>query len=92
MAPVDVEQPIIGDRHAVRVATDVVEDLWRSCEGPLGVDHPLSLPQHGERARPGWPIPWWHQRSMEAERLGVVRGLEVLQEEATEQAREHTHR
>jgi len=73
------------------VATDVVEDLLRAGEWSLGVDDPFGPPEPGERACPGWPIPERSQRSIEAERLGVIRGLKVLQEEATEQAREHPH-
>jgi len=77
-------KPIVRDRDAVRVATDIVHDLLRSGERALGVDDPFSLPQHGERVRPGGSILEWRERSLEAECLGVVRSLEVLQEEATE--------
>ena len=55
-----------------------VEDLLRPPERPLGVDDPLGLAQPSERARPGRPIPEWRQRSIETQRVGVVRGLEVL--------------
>ena len=70
----------------MRVATDVVEDLLRAGPGPLGVDDPFGLPQSGERAS-RLADPGVGPAILEAEGLGVVRGLEVLQEEATEQAR-----
>jgi hypothetical protein len=37
----DVQQAVVGDGDAVRIAAHVVEDLLRSSEGALGVDHPL---------------------------------------------------
>lgn len=42
-AILDVEQPVIGNRHAMSVATDVVEDLLWAAEWPLGVDDPFGL-------------------------------------------------
>jgi hypothetical protein len=87
----DVEQAIIGDRHAMGVAPDVVEDLLRTGQGPLRVNDLFGLPQPGEGVRPGGSIPEWRERSLEAECLGVVCGLEILQEEAPEQTREHSH-
>ncbi len=39
-AIIDVDEAIVGDGDAVRVAADVIEDLLGSGEGRLGVDHP----------------------------------------------------
>src|SRR5262249_45268388 len=39
----DIEQAIIGESHAVGVATYVVENLLRSGKGCLGIDHPFAL-------------------------------------------------
>ena len=88
----DVEQPVIGDRDAVRAATDVVEDLLGPRKRPLGVDHPLGMTRLSERARPGGPILQRLEGSHEAQGASVVDGLQVLQEEATEEAGEHAHR
>ena len=45
VAVVHVEQPLVGDRHAVPVAADVFEDLWRTGEGPFGVHDPVRVPR-----------------------------------------------
>ena len=44
LAILDVEQAIVGNGDAVRIAADVFEDLLRSGEWRLGVDHPWGLP------------------------------------------------
>ena len=36
-------QPIVGNRDAVGVAPDIVENLGRACERPLRVDDPLGV-------------------------------------------------
>lgn len=56
LVTLDVEQPVIGDCHAVRVAPDVVDDLLWPCKRSLGVDDPLGVACLSERARPGGPI------------------------------------
>ena len=43
------EQPLVGQRDAVRVAREVFEDLARSREGFLGVDDPVVLPEISKR-------------------------------------------
>jgi hypothetical protein len=39
----DVQQTIIGDRHPMRITTDVVQHLLGSGERPLSVDHPFDI-------------------------------------------------
>ena len=46
----DVDQPVIGDGHAVGVAREVVEDVRRAAKGRLGIDHP-GLPIEGPQPR-----------------------------------------
>ena len=41
----DREEAVVGDRHAVSVAAEVVEHLDETGEGQLGVDDPLGVPQ-----------------------------------------------
>ena len=37
----DIDDAVIGDGHAMRVAPDIVDDLLRAFEGPLGIDDPV---------------------------------------------------
>ena len=65
---VDITDPIVGDRDAMRVPADVIEDLLRPGEGAFGVDDPLDLPHGCEIARPGVRIV---ERVKRASRLGT---------------------
>jgi len=47
LAIVDGEQAVVGNGDAMRVASQVVEDLLRSGEGRLGVNHPFGSAQRG---------------------------------------------
>ena len=40
---VELRDPRVGDRHAMRVAGQVLEHLWCAAERWFGIDHPLSL-------------------------------------------------
>ena len=36
-----VEDPVVRDGNAMRIAADIVQDVCRTCTGRLGVDDPL---------------------------------------------------
>src|SRR5260370_25340374 len=42
----NVDNPMVGDSDAMRVPGQIVEDVLRSSEWPLGVDHPV-VPKQG---------------------------------------------
>lgn len=56
----DGHDPMVGNRHSVRVAPDVVHHLLGSREGRLGVDDPFDIA---------------HTIEMPAENLGISQGL-----------------
>ncbi len=39
-AVIDFQQAVVGDRDAVGVATEVLDDLCGAAEGALGIDNP----------------------------------------------------
>ena len=45
---IEADEAVIGDRHAVGVAAEVVEHLCGSGEGAFGVDHPVGFVQRIE--------------------------------------------
>ncbi len=51
----EAEGPSVGDGDAVRLAGQVLQDMFGAAERRLGVDHPLSLAQRTEqRVKCGW--------------------------------------
>src|SRR5439155_13183889 len=44
-AAVTIDKSAVGDGNAMGVAAEIVENLLRPAEGPLGIDHPLDLAQ-----------------------------------------------
>src|SRR5215472_15002612 len=89
LAVIDAEQAVIGNGHAMRVAAEVIQDLFGAPEGRLGVNHPLGVAKRcqvlGERFR----VPESLERREELQLAGVEGGLEMLEEQAPEQSREH---
>ena len=52
-AVVETDEPIVRERDAVGVPTEVVEHLFGAREGPLGIDDPVDPAQAGEPLRAG---------------------------------------
>ena len=48
MIVVECDEPAVGDRDTMGVAAEIGQDLCRSAEGPLGVDHPCDRKSSGE--------------------------------------------
>src|SRR5438132_11394098 len=44
-AAVTIDEPAVGDGNVMGVAAEIVENLLRPAEGPLGIDNPLDLAQ-----------------------------------------------
>ena len=89
LAVFQVEQAVIGDGDTVREATDVVQHLCGSREGPLGVDDPFDLPDGSQVAQEGAPLSQRLQRGEELQFASVKGFLEILQKETTKQAAQH---
>jgi hypothetical protein len=83
----DVEQSIVGDGNAVRIASDVLHDLLRSGERRLGIDHPLGLPHRSQVAQERTTFPEWRQGREELQFSGVEGGLQMPEKQATEETR-----
>jgi hypothetical protein len=81
------EQAIVRNRDAVGVTSHVVEDLLWSGKRAFGVDDPFGLSRRRQIA--GEPVTFAEifQCVEEAEFAGIERTLEVVQKQATEQAR-----
>jgi len=82
---------LCGDGHAVRVAAHIVEDLLRAGEGRCGVDHPLGLSCRGQILHKCLPIGEGVKRPEEVQLVGGEGGVERLEQQPPEEAREHAH-
>ena len=85
-------QPVVGDRHAVGVAAEVVEHLCGAGEGALGVDHPGFLVERIEETALGGGIGERRARCGEFERARVKQSLEAGEKLAAKHRRERGHR
>ena len=65
VAVLDGQDSVVGECHAVGVATDIVEDLGGSVEGRLGIDDPLGLAQGLEVAGEGGGLPQEYEGARE---------------------------
>ena len=82
----DAAQALVADGDPVGVAAEVVEDLFGTGEGRLGVDHPLGLAggseMLGEAPRVGEGL----QPAGETQAAGVEGVLQRREEDAAEVA------
>ena len=85
------DQTVIGDRHAVGVATEITENMFGATEGRLAIDHPVLPEQGAEEGSESLPFRQKLEVPVEAE-LAVVEGpLESGDKLATEDSPQHLH-
>jgi len=41
LAVLEGDQPMVGDGHAMGITGQIVQDIFRTAEGRLGIDHPI---------------------------------------------------
>ena len=92
LAVVDVEQAMVGDGHAVGITPQVIQDLFGTSERWFGVNHPLAFAQRGQVLGESFRVTESLEGGKELELAVVKGGLEVIEEQAPEQAREHADR
>jgi|SRR5690349_262067 len=92
MGSVEIEQAAVGDRDAMRIAREIGQDLLGAGEGLFDVDDPFGLVERCEISLELVGPLKRGQIAKELELAGGVHGLQTLQEQAPEQAREHANR
>lgn len=88
-AVADGHEPTVRDRHAMRVAREIAQNLRRSSERRLAVDDPLGVPQRAEKALEGACVGEAGERIREAQATVVVRLCEHRNHLAAEHLRQH---
>jgi len=76
----DIRDAIVGDGHAVRIAADVVDDLFGPGERRFGIDYPFRLPHGIEIQIPFVRAGQFFQRARELQFARFVGAMEILQE------------
>jgi len=89
LAVLDVAQAVVGNGDAVRIASDVVEDLLGPGKGRLGIDDPLGSPQRSQVAPEGARLPQGLQGREEPELPGVEGLVQIFEEKATKETGKH---
>ena len=85
-------QPMIGDGHAVRVATEVVQDVLGTTERGLGVDHPVFAKEQSQPGSESFGLRKRSEFSCEMESAAVERLPKAGDELATKNSGEHFQR
>src|SRR6516164_2901256 len=89
---VDIQEAVIGDGHAMGIATHVVEDLFRAPKGGFGADHPVGLAKRGQILGESMSVTQSLQEGKEVQLALVKSRLQVIEEQASEEARQHPDR
>ena len=91
-AVLDGQEAVVGDRDAVGVAAEVIEDTGGTVEGRLGIDDPLGLAQGPEVAVEGGGLGERGEGAGQAQAALAEGAFEALEEEGAEAAGEDADR
>jgi hypothetical protein len=83
------DQPVVGDGDAMGVCAETAQCMFRSSEGPLGVDDPVVVVQNPQPGSEGARLGEWQQAAVELERTSMKGVAESGDELAAEDAAEH---
>jgi len=88
----NVYDPVVGDGDAMRVAGQIVEDMFGSSEWPLGVDYPVVTKQWPEKSTEGVLLDKLFHTAREPEFPLVKSALQTGNKLAAKHAAQHLHR
>src|SRR5437879_5801455 len=87
----DIDDPMIGDGDAVRVAANVIHHLLWSGEGRFSVDDPFQVAHRIQMTLESLRVSQGLKRSEEPQLARVKGLLQILQEQSAEQAGQYPH-
>jgi hypothetical protein len=67
LARVQSHQPVVGQRDAVSVSTEITKNMFRAAEGPFAIHHPIVAEELPEPGRKGLGLSQKLQGSMKTE-------------------------
>ena len=71
-----IDEAIVGQRDAVRVATEILEDLLGAGKGPLGIDDPIDGPELAEETAERVRTGEWRGATRKRQRVAIECALE----------------
>ena len=83
------DQPGVRDGDAMGVGAEIAQYMFRSSEGPLGVNDPVVVEQHPQPSSEGARLSKWQQAAVELEFTSMEGVAESVDELAAEDAAEH---
>ena len=83
------DEPAVGDGDAMGVGAEIAQCMFRSSEGPLGVDHPVVPEQHPQPGSEGARLGQRQQVAVELERTSMEGVAKSFDELASEDTAEH---
>src|ERR1700680_3889719 len=86
----DLDEPMVGDSDAVRIAAQVAQNLLGPGKGLLAVDHPIGLPEWSKVGRKQALLRQVGEIGEELQAPVLVGGKKLPQEHSPEQACEDT--
>jgi len=91
LAVLQSNEVVVGDGDAVRVASQVLQDMRRVTRF-FGVDHPFLLAQRRQQAQPRRGLRQVPAATRQGQLASAIEVLEPLKVEAPKASREHPHR
>lgn len=87
----ELEQTVVGNRYAMCVAAQIIEDLLGASERLLGIDYPLGSARLCQTLDESAGLGQLGKRREEPQLAGVEGLLQTLKEQPPKQPREHAH-
>ena len=88
----NVDDPVIRDSDAMRVAGQIVEDVLGASEWPFGVDHPVVTKQCPQKAIECFLVGQWFHAARKPQLLLLESAFQTGNELTAKNAAEHFHR
>src|SRR5262249_15619207 len=92
LAVFEGEQPLVGDRHAMRITGQILQDMLWGAEGLLRVDHPFGRVEAGQEVVPRWQRRQRAAAPRKGEGALGVRVAQRVEEQVAEAPTEDLHR
>src|ERR1700680_762557 len=89
---VQVDDPVVGDRHSMGVASQILQHMFQPAKRRLGVDHPILATQRAQETSERLVVRQRKARSLKGQLVPAKGALQTGDELTPEYAAEHLDR